>query len=79
MRILFYRLYLLVTLGYLIILTGCGGAAPTREFISEKPTKGYEDLVVGFAQIGAESEWRTANTNSIKEAADQLGVELSDL
>ena len=76
MRILFYRLYLLVTLGYLMILTGCGAAAPTREFISEKPTKGYEDLVVGFAQIGAESEWRTANTNSIKEAADQLGVEL---
>jgi len=41
-----------------------------------KPKKTYQDLVVGFAQIGAESEWRTADTVSIKEAADNLGVEL---
>jgi ABC-type sugar transport system substrate-binding protein len=41
-----------------------------------KPKKTYQDLVVGFAQIGAESEWRTANTVSIKETAQQLGVEL---
>jgi simple sugar transport system substrate-binding protein len=38
--------------------------------------KGYEDLIVGFAQIGAESEWRTANTVSIKKEAEKLGVEL---
>ena len=36
----------------------------------------YETLVVGYAQIGAESEWRTANTASIKETAQQLGVTL---
>ncbi|MCB8978421.1 MAG: ABC transporter substrate-binding protein [Ardenticatenaceae bacterium] len=36
----------------------------------------YEELVVGYSQIGAESEWRTANTASIKEAAERLGVEL---
>jgi galactofuranose transport system substrate-binding protein len=40
------------------------------------PKKTYDDLVIGFAQIGAESEWRTANTVSIKETAEQLGVEL---
>jgi ABC-type sugar transport system substrate-binding protein len=38
--------------------------------------KSYADLVVGFAQIGAESEWRTANTQSIIEEAAILGVEL---
>jgi simple sugar transport system substrate-binding protein len=38
--------------------------------------KGYEDLVVGYAQLGAESEWRTANTLSIKQEAERLGVEL---
>jgi ABC-type sugar transport system substrate-binding protein len=32
--------------------------------------------VVGYAQIGAESEWRTANTQSIKDEAERLGVEL---
>jgi simple sugar transport system substrate-binding protein len=38
--------------------------------------KTYSDLIVGFAQIGAESEWRTAETDSIKAAAEELGVEL---
>jgi galactofuranose transport system substrate-binding protein len=38
--------------------------------------KNYEDLIVGYAQLGAESDWRVANTISIKETAEQLGVEL---
>ena len=38
--------------------------------------KAYEDLIVGYAQLGAESEWRAANTISIKETAEELGVEL---
>jgi ABC-type sugar transport system substrate-binding protein len=38
--------------------------------------KKYEDLIVGYAQLGAESEWRAANTISIKETAEQLEVEL---
>lgn len=33
-------------------------------------------LVVGFSQIGAESGWRTANTESIKSEAEKLGVDL---
>ncbi len=33
-------------------------------------------LVMGFAQVGAESEWRTANSRSIKEAAQKDGVTL---
>lgn len=33
-------------------------------------------IVVGFSQIGAESEWRTANTESIKQAAKDAGIEL---
>ena len=41
-----------------------------------KAKKTYEDLIVGYAQLGAESEWRAANTISIKETAEQLGVEL---
>jgi len=41
-----------------------------------KPKKIYQDLIVGYAQLGAESEWRAANTISIKETAEQLGVEL---
>jgi simple sugar transport system substrate-binding protein len=41
-----------------------------------KPEKGYEDLIIGYAQLGAESEWRAANTISIKETAEKLNVEL---
>ncbi|MFZ6645362.1 substrate-binding domain-containing protein [Undibacterium sp. TJN25] len=33
-------------------------------------------LVMGFSQVGAESEWRTANTASIKDAAKKDGVTL---
>ncbi|OJH41941.1 ABC transporter substrate-binding protein [Cystobacter ferrugineus] len=33
-------------------------------------------IVLGFSQVGAESEWRTANTQSIKEAATQEGITL---
>ncbi len=54
-------------------------AEVTEEPATEEPApeaKTYETLVVGFAQIGAESEWRTAETQSIKEEAENLGVEL---
>jgi galactofuranose transport system substrate-binding protein len=33
-------------------------------------------LVLGFAQVGAESQWRLANSKSVKEAATQAGIEL---
>ncbi|MGN7874563.1 ABC transporter substrate-binding protein [Roseateles sp. 22389] len=39
-------------------------------FAADKP------LVLGFSQVGAESEWRTANSNSIKDAAKQAGITL---
>lgn len=66
----------------LLTLIGCGqslSALPASQVAatpSAKPKKNYKDLIVGYVQVGAESEWRTANTNSVKEAAAQLGVEL---
>jgi galactofuranose transport system substrate-binding protein len=33
-------------------------------------------LVVGFSQVGAESGWRTANTESIKSEAEKRGIDL---
>ncbi|MFG6414630.1 ABC transporter substrate-binding protein [Roseateles sp. DC23W] len=33
-------------------------------------------LTMGFSQVGAESEWRTANTASIKSAAKEAGITL---
>lgn len=62
-------------------LCSCGvGTANPGATVSPKkldePKKTYKSLVVGFAQIGAESEWRTGNTESIQQAARDLGVEL---
>ena len=37
--------------------------------IDETPEKDY--IVVGFSQLGAESDWRNANTESMKEAFSQ--------
>jgi ABC-type sugar transport system substrate-binding protein len=73
------RCALLLTL--LCALLACGSAAPGRTDPSVAPQPGttiktYENLVVGFAQIGAESEWRTANTRSLQETAGRLGIEL---
>jgi ABC-type sugar transport system substrate-binding protein len=33
-------------------------------------------LVIGFSQIGAESAWRTANTQSIQDEAKKRGYDL---
>ena len=43
---------------------------------SEGGGSGQDEIVLGFSQIGAESEWRTANTNSIKTAAAEAGITL---
>jgi galactofuranose transport system substrate-binding protein len=62
-------------------MTACGnpGSSPAQSEtpgMQSAPKKTYSDLVVGFSQIGAESEWRTADTLSIKDTANQFGVEL---
>ena len=45
------------------------GALPLSAFAQKK-------IVLGFAQVGAESEWRTANTESIKSSAAASGIAL---
>jgi ABC-type sugar transport system substrate-binding protein len=40
------------------------------------PARADKKITLGFSQIGAESEWRTANTKSIKESADAAGINL---
>jgi ABC-type sugar transport system substrate-binding protein len=54
----FGKVFLLVTLVAMIISAGVL-AAPVKTW------------VVGFSQIGAESEWRTANTNSVKNSISE--------
>ena len=44
-------------------------ALPLKAFAQKK-------IVIGFSQIGAESEWRTANSESIKASAKEAGIDL---
>jgi simple sugar transport system substrate-binding protein len=52
------------------------GAAAVAMFAAAIPAFAAKPLVIGFSQVGAESEWRTANTASIKDAAKKAGVTL---
>jgi galactofuranose transport system substrate-binding protein len=54
-------------LGVALLLAACSKG--------DAPAEG-QHIVLGFSQIGAESEWRTANTNSIKSAAAESGITL---
>lgn len=50
-------------------LVAAAFATPSIAFAQKK-------IVLGFSQVGAESAWRTANTESIKQAAKDAGIEL---
>ncbi|PVG82239.1 LacI family transcriptional regulator [Nocardioides gansuensis] len=53
-----------------LALTSCG---------SDSAAGGTDDdgtITMGFAQVGAESGWRTANTKSIQETAEAEGIDL---
>ena len=54
---------------FLILALAAAGAGPAQAADKKK-------IVVGFSQIGAESGWRTANTESIKSEAARRGIEL---
>lgn len=66
----------------LLAVTGCARTAPPAppgQTVATPGTGGkktYQDLIVGYVQVGAESEWRSANTASVKEAAEAVGAEL---
>jgi galactofuranose transport system substrate-binding protein len=70
---------LALILGLISLLAACGSTPVTPGGTGQpaaQAPKTYKQLVVGFAQIGAESGWRTANTLSIQETAQDLGLKL---
>lgn len=57
-----------------LALTSCGSSDAS----SGSDSSGSDDgsITMGFAQVGAESGWRTANTKSIQDTAKAEGVDL---
>ncbi|MDR7114077.1 simple sugar transport system substrate-binding protein [Microbacterium trichothecenolyticum] len=70
------KLLSIAAAGALILgLAGCASGSGGTGTESEGP-KALHELVVGFAQVGAESGWRTANTKDIQAAFADAGIEL---
>jgi len=59
-------------------MAACGGSTGKAADPASKAAGGAAGakIVMGFAQVGAESGWRTANTKSIQEAAKAANVDL---
>lgn len=66
-RALLKRSILLVLVLLANVSTGCR---------KKEPEKDSADFILGFSQIGAESAWRYCNTQSVKNAAADNGVQL---
>ena len=71
------RIFWKINLAVLFLACGmlsisCGGG---DEGDGDEATE-TKQIVVGFSQIGSESDWRSANTKSIKAEAEKRGVKL---
>lgn len=70
------RLFIAIILSILVLcIFGCTNIMPLDQEITknnqdslENQQDGQEVILVGFSQLGAESDWRSANTISMKEA-----------
>lgn len=67
-----------VVLLFSMLLFGCGSRPGSgEEAANMEETDSGEFVVVGFSQLGAESDWRTANTESMKSTfTEENGYEL---
>lgn len=58
---------IIISLLFCICLFSCRDVVDGSPATSEEET-GDDEIVIGFSQLGAESDWRSANTESMKEA-----------
>ncbi len=88
-RSVFFAILIVLTISGII---GCESAEPTgsqpafekeqtlisvKEQAEEEETQPIKHHIrLGFSQLGSESDWRLANTNSIREAAREAGIQL---
>ena len=63
--------YLFITIVFILMIlaAGCGKQISSIQQPAEEEAETEKDsIVVGFSQLGAESDWRSANTESMKSA-----------
>ena len=65
----------ILSLAMVLSLAACGGDSG-EEAGGEEAGGEEQSITLGFAQVGSESEWRTANTDNIKASAEEAGITL---
>lgn len=61
----------LLFLSFMLLLSGC------MPYVRQPPEAETTRITVGFSQVGAESDWRVANTESMRESlSEENGLEL---
>lgn len=73
------KFFLVLSLVLTLALAACNPKPTTEEGKKKSETPGAtkpttKQITVGYSQVGAESAWRTANTESIKSEAKKRGV-----
>lgn len=63
----------IILCSFMFFIISCSGGNQSNAAAASGDDK---QIVLGFAQVGAESEYRTANTKSIREAASNANIEL---
>ncbi|MCR4939012.1 MAG: ABC transporter substrate-binding protein [Treponemataceae bacterium] len=64
-------IFFLASLGLIFVASGC-----KKKTAKQEEPSYTRNIIVGFSQIGAESAWRTCNTQSIQTAASEAGIQL---
>ena len=69
---------IIMILAICVLAAGCGGSNKAeKEQEAVQTIAAAEKIVVGFSQLGAESDWRSANSKSMKETfTSENGYEL---
>jgi galactofuranose transport system substrate-binding protein len=57
-----------------LVASGCGD--DSADAGGQGGQGGQDTITLGFAQVGAESGWRTANTKSVQDSAKEAGIDL---
>ncbi|KAB7673101.1 ABC transporter substrate-binding protein [Bacillus sp. B1-b2] len=73
------KVLLLIVMSVILLLSACSSSSSggsTSDNTDSEDGKAGDKLVIGFSQVGAESEWRTANTKSMQDAIKAAGHEL---
>ncbi|HEY9059710.1 MAG TPA: ABC transporter substrate-binding protein [Pseudobacteroides sp.] len=75
MRKTFLKLAMII-IAILFLLPSCSPKNNNIEPNDSRSSQVENKVVLGFSQVGAESDWRTANSESIQSAAQAQGIKL---